>query len=105
MRMGNCRPASHPLGASCTLTIYLRPTAPGTRSGEIIIYANAGAGSQTVTLTGTGLANPQKNARRLYAARGRPTLTARRPRTHRQAGLYDRAATLNNPDQDNDDSQ
>jgi HYDIN/CFA65/VesB family protein len=53
----NC-PASLAAGASCTLTIYLQPTATGTRSGEIIIYDNAGAGNQTVTLTGTGLANP-----------------------------------------------
>jgi archaellum component FlaF (FlaF/FlaG flagellin family) len=45
-------------GASCTLTIYLQPTATGTRSGEVIIYDNAGSGSQTITLTGTGLANP-----------------------------------------------
>jgi hypothetical protein len=43
-------------GASCTVTIYLQPTAVGTRSGEVIVYDNAGSGSQTVTLTGTGLA-------------------------------------------------
>jgi hypothetical protein len=45
-------------GASCTVTIYLQPTAVGTRSGEVIIYDNAGSGSQTITLTGTGLTPP-----------------------------------------------
>jgi trimeric autotransporter adhesin len=53
----NC-PASLATEASCTLTIYLQPMATGTRSSEMIIYDNAGTGSQTVTLTGTGLANP-----------------------------------------------
>jgi hypothetical protein len=42
-------------GASCTLTIYFKPTASGTRSGEVIIKDDAGTGTQTVTLTGTGL--------------------------------------------------
>lgn len=43
-------------GSSCTVKIYLQPTAVGTRSGEVIIYDDAGSGSQTVALTGTGLA-------------------------------------------------
>jgi hypothetical protein len=42
-------------GASCTLTIYFRPSATGTRTGSIVIKDNAAGGSQTVTLTGTGL--------------------------------------------------
>jgi hypothetical protein len=42
-------------GASCTLTIYFKPLATGTRTGYIIIKDNAGTGSQTVALTGTGL--------------------------------------------------
>jgi hypothetical protein len=41
-------------GASCTLTIYFRPSAVGTRTGSIIIKDNAGTGTQTVTLSGLG---------------------------------------------------
>jgi len=41
--------------ASCTLTIYFRPSAVGTRTGSIVIKDNAGIGTQTVTLTGLGL--------------------------------------------------
>jgi hypothetical protein len=50
----NC-PAALAAGASCTLTIYFKPLATGTRTGTIVIKDNAGTGSQTVTLTGTGL--------------------------------------------------
>jgi hypothetical protein len=52
----NC-PATLAAGASCTLTIYFKPAGTGTRSGEIVIFDNAGTGSQTVTLTGTGLSS------------------------------------------------
>jgi hypothetical protein len=51
----NC-PATLGAGLNCTLTIYFKPAATGTRSGQITIKDNAGTGSQTVTLTGTGLA-------------------------------------------------
>ena len=50
----NC-PATLAAGAKCTLTIYFKPTAAGTRTGSIVIKDNAGTGSQTVTLTGTAL--------------------------------------------------
>jgi len=50
----NC-PATLAAGASCTLTIYFKPLATGTRTGAVVIKDNAGTGSQTVTLTGTGL--------------------------------------------------
>jgi hypothetical protein len=50
----NC-PATLVAGAKCTLTIYFKPSATGTRTGAIVIKDNAGTGSQTVTLTGTGL--------------------------------------------------
>jgi archaellum component FlaF (FlaF/FlaG flagellin family) len=53
--ISNDCPASLAAGASCKLVIYLKPTAAGTRSGEIIIYDNAAGGSQRVALTGTGL--------------------------------------------------
>ena len=52
----NC-PSTVAPGGSCTLTIYFEPTAVGTREAEILISDNAGNGSQTVTLTGTGLAS------------------------------------------------
>lgn len=50
----NC-PATLAAGAKCTLTIYFKPTATGTRTGSIVIKDNAGAGTQTVALTGTAL--------------------------------------------------
>jgi hypothetical protein len=50
----NC-PATLAAAASCTLTIYFKPSATGTRTGAIVIKDNAGTGSQSVTLTGTGL--------------------------------------------------
>jgi len=42
-----------PGGKSCTVTIYFKPTASGTRSGTLLINDNAGTGTQNVTLTGT----------------------------------------------------
>jgi hypothetical protein len=54
--ISNDCPTSLAAGASCQLVVYLAPTATGARGGEIILYDNAGSGSQTVTLTGTGLA-------------------------------------------------
>jgi hypothetical protein len=50
----NC-PASLAAGAKCTLTIYFKPAATGTRTGSIVIKDNAGTGTQTITLTGTAL--------------------------------------------------
>lgn len=44
-------------GANCTLTIYFKPTATGTRSGQVIISDNAGTGTQTVNLTGLGISS------------------------------------------------
>jgi hypothetical protein len=54
--ISNDCPATLAAGASCKLVVYLAPTATGARGAEIIMYDNAGSGSQTVTLTGTGLA-------------------------------------------------
>jgi hypothetical protein len=42
-------------GGNCTLTIHFKPTATGPRYGQIIIDDDAETGTQTVTLTGTGL--------------------------------------------------
>jgi hypothetical protein len=52
----NC-PTTLAAGANCTLTIYFKPAATGTREGEIVILDNAGSGTQYVTLTGTGTAS------------------------------------------------
>jgi hypothetical protein len=49
----NCGTAVAP-GQSCTLSIYMKPRATGTRSGEVIIYDNASGGKQYITLTGLG---------------------------------------------------
>jgi hypothetical protein len=40
--------------ASCTLTIYFRPSGTGTRTASIVIKDNAGTGTQTVALSGLG---------------------------------------------------
>jgi hypothetical protein len=50
----NC-PKTLAAGASCTLTIWFKPAATGTRDAEIVIFDNAGSGKQYVTLTGTAL--------------------------------------------------
>ena len=50
----NC-PATLAAGSKCTLTIYFKPSASGTRTGSVVIRDNAGTGSQTVALTGTAL--------------------------------------------------
>jgi hypothetical protein len=36
------------------LSIYFKPLAKGTRSGDVIIYDNSSTGKQYITLTGTG---------------------------------------------------
>jgi hypothetical protein len=50
----NC-PTTLAAGSKCTLTIYFKPTAIGTRTGSVVIKDNAGTGSQTVALTGTAI--------------------------------------------------
>jgi len=41
-------------GQACTISIYFKPLATGTRTGEVIIYDNSSTGKQYITLTGTG---------------------------------------------------
>jgi hypothetical protein len=43
-------------GDSCTISVKFSPTAAGTRTGTLKINDNAGTGTQTVKLSGTGLA-------------------------------------------------
>jgi hypothetical protein len=45
-------------GASCTLSVTFTPTAAGSRSGTLTITDNASPATQTVSLTGTGVATP-----------------------------------------------
>ena len=45
-------------GASCTLSVTFKPTATGSRSGTLTITDNASPATQTVSLTGTGVAAP-----------------------------------------------
>jgi hypothetical protein len=51
----NC-PAVLTSGASCLVYVAFTPTATLTRTGTLVISDNAAGGSQTVALTGTGLA-------------------------------------------------
>jgi hypothetical protein len=43
-------------GANCTIAVKFTPTATGSRSGALQINSNASNGTQTVTLSGTGVA-------------------------------------------------
>ncbi len=45
-------------GAQCTITVTFAPTAAGTRTGVLTITDSALPSPQTVSLTGTGVANP-----------------------------------------------
>jgi phospholipase C len=45
-------------GASCTIRVTFTPTVAGTRTGSVTISDNAGTGTQTVPLTGTGVDAP-----------------------------------------------
>ncbi len=47
---------SLPASASCTIHVTFTPTAPGTRSGTLTVYANVSGGQLTSALSGTGLA-------------------------------------------------
>jgi len=53
LQKNNCG-SSLPAGESCTIKVGFKPTAKGTRTGELIITDNAPDSPQTVTLTGTG---------------------------------------------------
>jgi hypothetical protein len=48
-------------GTSCIISVTFDPTAAGTRSGTLSIVDNASGGSQTISLTGTGYAEPPAN--------------------------------------------
>jgi antitoxin (DNA-binding transcriptional repressor) of toxin-antitoxin stability system len=48
-------------GASCTVDVTFRPTASGTRTGDLSIAGNASNGTTTVALTGTGAGAANQN--------------------------------------------
>jgi FG-GAP-like repeat/Abnormal spindle-like microcephaly-assoc'd, ASPM-SPD-2-Hydin len=45
-------------GSSCTISVTFTPTAPGMRTGSLMISDNAPGSPQIVSLTGTGTASP-----------------------------------------------
>ncbi|MGW0797799.1 choice-of-anchor D domain-containing protein [Streptomyces sp. NPDC002692] len=47
--------------ASCTVNVTFRPTASGTRTGDLSIASNASNGTTTVALTGTGAGTTSRN--------------------------------------------
>ncbi|MFF3147888.1 discoidin domain-containing protein, partial [Streptomyces sp. NPDC057927] len=47
--------------ASCTVNVTFRPTASGTRTGDLSIASNASNGTTTVALTGTGAGTVSRN--------------------------------------------
>jgi hypothetical protein len=48
-------PGTIAAGNSCSINVTFTPTAAGARTGAVTITDNAGTGSQTVSLTGTGV--------------------------------------------------
>jgi hypothetical protein len=49
-------PTSLNVGDSCTVSVTFTPTSTGNRTGTLTFYDNAGTGSHSVSLTGTGAA-------------------------------------------------
>lgn len=49
-----CLAAPHPPGSSCKISLTFRPTLPGARVGQVMIYDNTVGGSHTIGLSGTG---------------------------------------------------
>jgi hypothetical protein len=52
----NCQNATVAVGASCSILVTFTPTATGSRTGQMIIYANVYGGQLAVALSGTGTA-------------------------------------------------
>ncbi len=46
------------IGATCTVNVVFKPTTPGNKRATLNVNAGGGAGTQVVTLTGTGVAAP-----------------------------------------------
>ena len=43
------------VGASCTISVVLKPTTAGAKSGTLTVTAGGGASAKTVALSGTGI--------------------------------------------------
>ncbi len=53
----NCVSSSPiPIGGTCTISVTFKPTAAGSRTGQVTVNDDAPNGSQTVNMTGTGAA-------------------------------------------------
>ena len=46
------------VSATCTINVVFNPTSPGLKKGTLSVNAGGGAGTQTVALTGSGVAPP-----------------------------------------------
>jgi hypothetical protein len=57
----NCLP-SVAVGSFCTINVVFAPTVLGARSATLNVNAGRGAGTKTVTLTGTAIAGPYKTS-------------------------------------------
>lgn len=55
----NCTGGNIAPNGTCQVQVTFAPTATGTRTGVLTVYANVPGGEQTVALTGTGVAPPQ----------------------------------------------
>jgi hypothetical protein len=51
----DCRGATVPPGASCSIDVAFAPVARGLVQGQLVLLDNAGEGRQTIPLTGTGV--------------------------------------------------
>ncbi|CAN5739330.1 hypothetical protein BH11MYX3_BH11MYX3_23610 [soil metagenome] len=56
IRSPTCAGASVAAGATCTMTVALRPSAPGARAADLHVTAPAGGGAVTASVLGSGLA-------------------------------------------------
>jgi hypothetical protein len=52
----NCAGQTLAVGATCTVSVVFAPTATGTRTGSLTVYANVSGGQGVFALTGVGLA-------------------------------------------------
>ncbi len=57
LQSSNC-PVRLAPGTSCTVNVSFKPTAPGTRTGKLLLSDNANTSPQSVSLTGTGQGFP-----------------------------------------------
>jgi hypothetical protein len=71
-------------GTSCTVSVTFKPTASGTRTGNLTVAGNASNGTSTVALTGTGAGAVNKNL-----AAGTPTTESSHADVYASANVTD----------------